>query len=148
MYLGIEPIPLRGGGGGMCKIRSALVFTSLGALIFTSLGESVRWPSIPASFQSKVKLLSLSIIIPSSSTPDPLFPLFSSPLSPSLPAALKHTLITVSYLWWCFNNSWPQVSRACAGVARVIHHDLANLPLKCRGHLRLCRGKCGQRQQP
>lgn len=47
----------------------------------------------------------------------PFFP--PSPLS-SLPppAARKHTLITASYLWWRFNNSWPQLSRACAGVAR------------------------------
>lgn len=71
------------------------------APVFTSLGASIRWLSITTSFQSKVKLLSLSIM-PSSSTPILSSPPFFSPPLPSplcpLPAARKHTLITVSYL--------------------------------------------------
>lgn len=141
MYLGIQPVPLRGGGGGAWGVIGS-------ELVYTSLGSSIHWPSISVSFQSKVKLLSPNhhpfLFNFDPCAPPPFFSLLPVPL----PAAHKHTLITVSYLWWRFNNSWPQVSRACAGVARVIHHDLANLLLKSRGHAKLCRGKCGQRQQP
>lgn len=86
MYLGIEPIPLRGGEEmvGVYKIKSAIVFTSLGA--------SIRWLSITTSFQSKVKLLSLSII--PSSTPI-LF--FLSSLRPRLQRVSTPSLRWVIY---------------------------------------------------
>lgn len=129
MYLGIQPISPRGEKkkGLMYKISVVLIFTSLNASQRAFNPRSNCYPS-----QSSLPLHLRSSL-------STFFPL----LSLSQPAACKHGLITVSYLWWCFNNSWPQVSGACAGVARVIHHDLANLSLNCQGHLRLCSGSVG-----
>lgn len=141
MYLGIEPISLRGEGkkNGWCAKLAHCSF--LQASVCLSPSRASRQAFSP---RSNCYLAQSSHPLQLQSSLSPFFHLL--PLSP--PGARKHTLITVSYLWWCFNNSWPQVSGACAGVVRVIHHDLANLSLNCQGHSRLCNGKCGQRQQP
>lgn len=117
-------------------------------LVLRELGSSAGLLSTTAGYKFKVKMLSFSN--PCSFKPGPPFapPSLFLFVSMALAAALYAHLDYRELFMTVLNNSCGRLSGACAGVARVIHHDLANLPPKRPGHRGLHGSKCGQHQDP
>lgn len=118
-------------------------------LVLPELGSSVGLLSTTAGYKFKVKLLSFSH--PCSFKPSPPFapPSLAFPFPLNGPGRSAYAHLDYRELFMMvLNNSCRRLSGACAGVARVIHHDLANLPPKRPGHHGLHGSKCGQHQDP